>query len=216
MRTVKVVVADDHPIVSRAITRALHDLPGFRVVATAVSGTALLQTLRETPFDMIVTDFSMQALERELDGLQLINQLRRLYPDTPIIVFTMLKNGGLLHQLCQARVAGIVGKEEEVEALAQICLRALSTNQTILSSGMSARLLVEGATLESFHRTQALSPREMEVVRLFTLGFTVTEIARRLNRSVATIGTQKRAAMRKLHVETNADLVRYAAEQGLE
>jgi two-component system capsular synthesis response regulator RcsB len=211
---VRIVVADDHPVVLTAISDYLDSLPGFRVVAKAASGAGLIDALRDAGCELIITDFSMQGDVDDEDGLRLVCRLRRLYPDTPVIVFTMVTNGGILHQLAQLGVAGLVGKDEPIPALGEVCRRALAEPGTALSARIAERLAREGSTVDEFQRTQPLSPRELEVVRLFALGLSVTEIAKRLNRSVTTIATQKRAAMRKLHLESNAELIRYAGEQG--
>lgn len=210
----RIVVADDHPIVLSAITDCLNSLPGYRVEAKADSGARLLAVLAETPCDLIVTDLSMQDDEGGEDGLRLIGRLRRLYPATPIVVFTMLTNGGILHELCQLGVAGLVGKDDPIPTLADICQRVRGASSTILSSRIAERLAMEGTTAGDFRSANPLSPRELEVVRLFAQGLTVTDISKRLHRSVTTVATQKRAAMRKLHLESNADLIRYASEHG--
>ncbi|HBD36475.1 response regulator transcription factor [Cupriavidus metallidurans] len=211
---VEVVVADDHPIILMAVTNALGTL-GFHVRSKVRSGAELLDELaRDGPCGLIVTDFTMQGDRDEEDGLRLIGRLRRLYPDTPVVVFTMLTNGGILNRLCSLGVAGIVSKEESESTLAQICHRALGANQTLLSPRIAMRLGQDGGTTEAFRNTNPLSPSELEVVRLFSLGLSVTDISRRLNRAVTTVATQKRMAMRKLHVETNADLIRYASQHG--
>ena len=98
--------------------------------------------------------------------------------------------------------------------LGEVCRRALTESGTALSTRIAERLAKEGSTSTDFQRDQPLSPRELDVVRLFALGLSVTEISKRLNRSVTTVATQKRAAMRKLHLESNADLIRYASEHG--
>lgn len=211
---VRVVVADDHPVVLTAISDYLNGMPGFKVIATASTGAALIDTLRASACDLIVTDFSMQGEVEDEDGLRLISRLRRLHPDTPVVVFTMLTNGGILHELAQLGVSGLIGKDEPIPALGEVCRRALAQAGTALSARIAERLAKEGSSSDEFQRNQPLSPRELEVVRLFALGLSVTEISKRLNRSVTTVATQKRAAMRKLHLESNADLIRYASENG--
>jgi two-component system, NarL family, captular synthesis response regulator RcsB len=211
---VNIVIADDHPIVLLAVSDALRALPGFQVLGMAQSGSELLRLLDSVRCDLIVTDFTMQSLEADEDGLRLIGRLRRLYPETHLVVFTMLGNGGILHRLCQMGVAGIVGKDEDTGVLGKTCQRVIEENRTILSPGMAARLALQDARTEVIEQPQALSPKELEVVRLFAQGMTVTEIAQRLNRSITTIATQKRTAMRKLRIATNVDLLKYATEQG--
>ncbi|MEN2468619.1 DNA-binding response regulator [Burkholderia stabilis] len=214
LQDTQVIVADDHPITRLAIIRAIDALPGFKVAAGVGSGHELLETLGKQACDLIVTDFAMQQSEPDEDGLRLIARLGRLYKSIPVVVFTMLTNGGVLHQLCQMGVAGLVGKDEDLAALEQTCARALGANRPYLSPGMAARL-AETGELAVGVRPSVLSLKELEIVRLFARGTSLTDIARQLNRSITTVSTQKRSAMRKLHVTTNADLIAYAREQGL-
>lgn len=209
-----IIVADDHPIVSLALADSLNAIPGFRVIATARSGHELITKLQSHPCQLIVTDFTMQSETADEDGLRLIERLQRMFPHIPIVVFTMLTNSGILSQLRQLGVTGLVSKEETIDDLVAICVRALSEKGPILSASIGRRISHNDVTMGRANKTKGLSPKELEVVRMFALGLSVTEIARRLNRSVATIGTQKQSAMRKLNIETNAELLRYADEQG--
>ncbi|MGS1011751.1 response regulator [Achromobacter anxifer] len=211
---VRIIVADDHPIISLAVADSLNGVPGFSVVAAARSGLELVTALQSHPCHLIVTDFTMQSETADEDGLRLIERLQRQFPRIPIVVFTMLTNSGILSQLRQLGVAGIVGKDEPIDKLVAVCVRAMTEKDTILSAGVDRRLSQNDVTMSAAGRTKSLSPKELEVVRLFALGLSVTEIARRLNRSVATIGTQKQSAMRKLNIDSNAELLRYADEQG--
>ncbi|SPB15442.1 two-component system, response regulator [Caballeronia novacaledonica] len=214
--TVRVVLADDHPIVLLAVSDQFAKLPGFIITATVNSGAELIRVLDKEKADLVITDLVMQGDEEvELDGLRLVSKLRRSHPDIPLVVLTMMASGGMFHELCKLGVAAIVSKEEPASELARISVRALSTKETILSSKIQLRLAREGSTTKDLAREQPLSPRELEVVRLFAQGLSVTEIARTLNRSVPTVATQKRSAMRKLHVENHVDLVKYAARTGL-
>ncbi|MCC8391012.1 response regulator transcription factor [Paraburkholderia sp. MMS20-SJTR3] len=216
MSRIQVVVADDHAVIRVALTQTLSANPVFEVVGAARSGSELLKMLTTVACGLIVTDFTMQAFGADEDGLRLVMQLRRRFPAIPIVIFTSLTNGGILQQLCQLGVAGIVGKGENLDVLEQACIKALSKEtRTFLSPGLSGHLAERGNTEEEFRDARDLSPRELEVVRLFALGWSVTEIAGQLHRSVTTVATQKSSAMRKLHIDTNANLVKYAQEQGL-
>ncbi|EHK65430.1 response regulator transcription factor [Achromobacter arsenitoxydans] len=213
-QNVRIIVADDHPVISLALADSLNEIPGFEVVATARSGLELVTAIQEHSCHLIVTDFSMRSTSPDEDGLRLIQRLQRMFPHIPIVVFTMLSNSGILNQLRQVGVVGIVSKEEPIDVLVAICVRALTEKETILSETISQRLSHNDVTMGRAGKTKGLSPKELEVVRMFAAGLSVTEIARRLHRSVATIGTQKQSAMRKLNIETNAELLRYADEQG--
>ncbi|KMZ12212.1 Two-component response regulator [Candidatus Burkholderia humilis] len=216
IRTVRVVLADDHPIVLLAIADQFSKLPGFTVTAALNSGAELVRALDKGSAELIITELVTQGDEEvELDGLRLVSKLRRSYPSIPLVVLTMMTSGGMFHELCKLGVAAIVSKEEPASELAQISIRALTAKETILSPKIQLRLAREGATPKDLGREQPLSRRELEVVRLFAQGLSVTEIARTLNRSVPTVATQKRSAMRKLHVENHVDLVKHAAKTGL-
>ncbi|MEX3934169.1 response regulator [Paraburkholderia phymatum] len=210
-----VAVADDHPIVVLAICEALAAMPSLNVVATAPTGTELLRVAESGAVQLIVTDLVMHSKDPDDDGLKLVQRLRRQRPDVRIVVFTMTTNRGVLHQLCRIGVSAIVGKDEDVRLLARVCMRALVEKETILSSTIMRSLSMAGKTQRDLRRAQPLSPRETEVVRLIANGMSLTEIARKLNRSKATVATQKYSAMRKLHFDNGADLVRFASEFGL-
>jgi two-component system, NarL family, captular synthesis response regulator RcsB len=215
-RNIRVVLADDHPVVHVAVSETFANMPGYVIAATMHSGAELIRALEKQPADLIITDLVMQGdSPGEIDGLRLVSMLRRLYPAVPLVVFTYLTSGNLLYEFRKLGVSAVVSKEEPPGALAQICVRALAGREMIISSRLEMRLAKEGTALKELAREQPLSPRELEVVRLFAQGMTVGDIARTLNRSVPTIATQKRSAMKKLRVNNHVDLVKSVTEMGL-
>jgi two-component system capsular synthesis response regulator RcsB len=211
--TISVVIADDHPAIQFAVKSTLSEIPKVRIAAMCASGGELFAALEAHQPDLIVTDFTMGRSEGNDDGLRLIQRLRQSSPDTPIVVFTMLTNGGLLTRIQEAGVAAVVGKNEEPAILRQMCIDAVSGHGPRLSPGITARMSSAGAVAGA--AASPLSPKEIEVVRMFAAGSTVTEIAGYLHRTLATVATQKRSAMRKLNITSNADLVAYARDNGL-
>ena len=207
-RDVRIIVADDHPLILLAVTEALATAPPLKIVAAVKSGKQLLAALETQRCDLVVTDFSMQQTPTDDDGLSLIRGLRSLYPELPVIVFTMLTNGAILQQIKQLGVAGIACKDESVSALVEVCTSPLLGKQTVLSPGIAQRIERESIA-GACHGMQPLSAEELEVARLYGLGNSVREIARRLNLSVAAVVAQKRAAMRKLRIGTSAELIRF-------
>lgn len=212
-RTISAVIADDHPVIQLAVKTTLSEIPNVQVSAMCSSGRELFAALEEHRPDLIVTDFTMGRSEESDDGLRLIQRLKQSSPNTPIVVFTMLTNGGLLTRIQETGIAGIVGKNEDPGILRQICIEAISGQGLRLSPGVSARMSSAGALAGG--SASPLSPKEIEVVRMFAAGSTVTEIAGYLHRTLATVATQKRSAMRKLNITSNADLVAYARDNGL-
>lgn len=213
----RVIVADDHPIVRIAMKQLLESLPGLTVGASAASGRELLDALAQSPVDLIVTDYTMQQSTPDEDGLRLLSRLRRTCPAIPVVVFTMMTNGAILHQLCRLGAAGVVGKDEDIAVLGDVCRRVLAGGAgPVLSPGVAARLAHAcGEPAAAAFAAPRLTAKEIEVVRRFAGGASLTEIAQQLNRSLTTVATQKHSAMRKLRAASNADLVAYARERGL-
>ena len=211
---VRVIIADDHPTVRLAVAATFTNLRGYEIVARAKSGLDLLNVLHKTPCDLIITDLSMCWNAPETDGMALIRWLRFKYPAIPVVVFTMTTSISIIRELIQARVASIVTKDEPLSELMKVCQYAQSGSKIAVSDRV-ARRLSESAPPAEIKRKLALSRKEREIVQLIARGMSLTEIARRSGRTTSTIGTQKMAAMRKLDLTSNAELIQYAMLHGL-
>jgi two-component system capsular synthesis response regulator RcsB len=213
----RVVIADDHPLVLLAMEKSLSEAREFTVVGAASCGEELLQLLATGEVDMVVTDFVMSkpgAGSARDDGFPLLAFIRRQYPDIPIVVFSMVSNGGVLSKIVDMGVQAIVGKDEAAASLLSICRRLASGHKPpLLSPSIAERLGT--SELPQAKVAGVLSKKELEVVRLFASGLSLTDIAKRLNRAITTVATQKQSAMKKLNMQSNADLIRYATAEGL-
>jgi len=119
----------------------------------------------------------------------------------------------MLVRLSQSGVAGIVDKCEGIEEFRAAAIEVARHGRPYYSEKIRERLQLYPDTTAEQGDKQMLTKKELEVVRHFALGASLTEIARRVNRSISTVATQKSAAM--LHLRTNAELVLYAQENGL-
>ncbi|WP_246641922.1 response regulator transcription factor [Paraburkholderia edwinii] len=210
IRETRIAIADDHPVIRHAVASAISRIAGMRIAASVASGTELLDALQTGEWHLIVTDLLMYGEQADRDGLHLVTRLKRLYPAIPLMVFTMVQNRDILHELDQMQVAGIVSKSESIGVFMEAVLDVAVHRQPFRSA--SVQDILRGpdiATLDPVVRS-SLTARELEVIRLYGAGLSLTEIAARLNRSISTVATQKSKAMRKLGIETNADMIRYA------
>jgi len=208
--TLKIVLADDHPIIVAAV-RQLLERAGHEIVAVASSSGALIEALAQHPCDLVITDFSMPN-EDEADGLSLLGLIQRRLPDMPVIVLTMITNPAVLQSMLDAGVRGLINKTDAMTELA-VAVPTIMRGQLYISRATD-RLLIQAGNGKS-PQAVPLSPRETEVIRLFASGKSVTEIARQLNRSVKTISTQKQEAMAKLGLKNDFDIYAYAREKGM-
>jgi two-component system, NarL family, captular synthesis response regulator RcsB len=218
----RIVIADDHPVVTLGIRALVKPLGDVEVVGEAGSGGELLGVLASEPCDLLITDFSMPYEDGSGDGLPLLRRLRRDYPKLPIIVLTMLHNPALTRGMLAVGVNGLVSKVAMMKELL-LAIGAVMNGRTYICETMRehvvdwtpARGAGEGAQAANGGDPAVLSQREAEVVRLFAQGLSVTQIAEHLHRSVKTVSQQKNDAMRKLGVTSNTQLFEYARAYGL-
>jgi two-component system, NarL family, captular synthesis response regulator RcsB len=210
---IRIVIADDHPVILFGAEQALLKFPGIQVVARARQSTELIKALLTTPCDVLVTDLAMPGGQFG-DGLPMIGYLRRNFPDIPIVVLTMLENAALLKRLAELGVIAVVHKSDD---LGHIGLAVQQVSRGIEYMSPQVRGALESLRLNSSGKSDEvlLSRRELEVVRLFVSGMTIKEISEKLNRSIKTISTQKNTAMRKLGLDRDSELFQYAQSNGL-
>lgn len=208
----RIILADDHPIVRSGVRALLERSTNASVVAEADSPDALVKALEQHPCDLLLTDFNMPG-GQITDGLNLLGLLQRRWPDLPIVVLTMVSNLGVLRSILSSGVRGLINKSDALNEL-PLAVNAAAHGRTYVSAGLKS-VLESTSAGDSGEAETALSKRETEVLRLFASGLTVSQIATQLNRSVKTISRQKMDAMTKLGLKSDLDIYTYARENGL-
>lgn len=213
MEILNVVIADDHPIVLVGVRELVERNERFRVVGEAVCSDALISLLESTRVDLVITDFNMPGDSPYGDALKLVEYLTRHFPDVRVLVLTMISNPLILTRLQELGVLAVIQKHQLHDEI-QAALKAIARGNPIRNSGPAPTSVIESSA-DLNERFTRLSPKEHEILRLFVSGQSVNEIARNLNRSAKTISTQKVAAMRKLEVSSDRDLLAYCIERNL-
>ena len=213
METLNVVIADDHPIVLVGVRELVERDVRFRVVGEAVCSNQLITLLESTAVDLLITDFNMPGDSPYGDGLKLVAYLARHFPHVRVLVLTMISNPLILTRLQELGVLAVIQKNQ-LHIEIQAALTAIARGSPIRTTlPLPTSVMESGADLDE--RFTRLSPKEHEILRLFVSGQSVNEIARGLSRSAKTISTQKVAAMRKLEVASDRDLLAYCIERNL-
>ncbi len=211
----RIVLADDHPFVLLGIRATFSTDENLEVVGEAASAAELLRLLPFTPCDVLVTDFAMPELGLQAeDGLRLIKRLRRDWPEIRIVVLTSMSNVAILRSILGAGAMSLLNKVESMDELA-VAVKFAGVGRRYLSTSIVEALAVAGAENDTLGDGPRLSPREIEVVRMFASGLSITEIARFMQRDVRTISRQKRDAMSKLGVQNDPGLFAFARAYGL-
>ncbi|MBL0545719.1 response regulator [Aeromonas jandaei] len=208
----KIILADDHPLILTGIRSLIDQItPHCEVIAEAYQVSDLLNLLQQHHCDLLITDFSMPGDTRS-DGMVMIQQLRRDYPNLPIIVLTQIQNSAILQSLIQVGVKGLILKKSVINELADAIRQILLGHRYI---GPTVHILLASAGIAGQSNNNPLTPKESEVVRLLASGMSVTQVADYLHRSVKTISTQKKSAMTRLGISSDSALFDYAKSSGL-
>lgn len=203
---IRVVVADDHSLVRRSLRLLLDAEEDVELVAEADDLASATQHVHRRRPHVLVLDLGMPGGS----SIETIGQLRERVPETQVVVMTMEESPVFAQRALTAGALGYVAKELADDELPQ-AVRAVAKGEQYVSPRVGARL-------DALHRSlteNKLTPREVEVLRLISLGHTSVEIARKLHLSPRTVETHRAHIHRKLGLSTRAELVRYALRRGL-
>lgn len=204
-RTIKVVVADDHPIVRQGVVALLGAEPDIEVVADVADGRAALSAVLAEEPDVVLMDLRMP----EMDGVEATRAVRERRPDVAVLVVTTYDTDEAIVRAVEAGAAGYMLKDSPTEELVDAVRRA-AAGETVLAPLITKRLA------ERMHKVSpdALTSREIDVLREVANGNTNAEIARRLHISEATVKTHLIHIYDKLAVSDRAAAVSRAYERG--
>lgn len=204
MTKINVIVADDHPIVLFGIRKSLESINWINIVGEFEDSTTLIESLPGLDVDIVITDLCMPG-DKYGDGITLLKYIQRHYPHLALIVLTMNNNPAIINTILALDIAGILLKKG---ALIDLHHALISVKKGKKFISTHALRLLEQISLNGYGK-KPLSAKEGEVLRLFSEGSLVTEIAKRLNRSIKTISTQKKSAMVKLGLDNDIALLNY-------
>ena len=208
--TVRVLVADDHPVFLDGLRMLLDSAPGLEVVGAAGDGDALLDLAARTPCDVVVVDLDMPGP----DGAAVTRELLRTRPDLPVLVLTMHDDDESVHRALRAGARGYVLKGAAQGAVVR-AIHALAEGDTVLHGSIGGRVVraaVDGRPNPAF---PTLSSREAEVLELVARGLPNQVIADHLFLSVKTVQNRVSDLLTKTGSRTRAELVARARDAGL-
>lgn len=213
MGRIRVVLADDHPIVLAGIRSLLNADPGVELVGEATNGGEALPLIRSAAPDIAVVDVSMPGL----NGLELTERVTGECPGTRVLVLTVHEDAAYVQPLLKAGARGYLLKRSAADDLLR-AIHAVAAGGVYLDPSVAGHALADGSATALVTRPaengEALSPRETETLRLIAQGFSNKEIARRIDVSVKSVETYKARAAEKLGLRTRAEIIRYAASHG--
>lgn len=207
---IKVLIADDHPVLRRGLRQILEEAPDILVGAEVGTAHEVLSAVREQSWTVVVLDISLPGG----NGIDLIKDIRRERPDSRVLILTAHSEEQYAVRALKAGAAGFLNKESAPAKLLEATRRVASGGRYV-SPALAETLasILSGDARGLPH--ECLSDREFEILKLLASGKTVTDVAESLGSSVKTISTHRARILKKMNMRSNAELTHYAIRQGL-
>jgi len=212
MTKCKIVLADDHVLIRQGLKKLIEENKALEVVGEAGDGLELLDILDETVPNLIILDISMPHLR----GIEVIHEVKRLYPEVKILMITMHKSEQYFLCAMSAGADGYLLKEDSDNEL-------LSAIEVVMSDDMyiSPHLAEEFSdeVIKAYRENgvfpcETLTNREIEVLKHVAEGLTSKEIAEILSISIRTVEHHRANLLKKLNLKNTADLIKHAIQNG--
>jgi DNA-binding NarL/FixJ family response regulator len=208
-QTLRLLVADDHPLFRRGLRDALEATPGFEVLAEATNGAEAVQLATELSPDVVLMDLQMP----EINGVEATRQILKARPDIHILVLTMFDSDSSVFAAVRAGAKGYLLKGADQQDVER-AIRTVAAGEAVFGTAIAARLVsyFDGNRTRAFPE---LTPREHDVLELLADGLDNQAIAATLMLSLKTVRNNVSAIFTKLRVADRAQAMLKARESGL-
>ena len=203
---ISVLIVDDHELLREGLRARLEREPGIAVVGEADTGERAVVLARKLQPDLVLLDLLMPRKS----GYDAIPELRKVAPEAKILVVSSQAAPSSVRRALSAGAAGYVPKRASDRELVA-AIRAVAGGVGYVDPELGARLVNDSGS----PALEPLSERERDIVHLLALGYTNQEIGKKLFVSVRTVDTHRAHIMRKLQLETRAELVMFALANGV-
>ena len=205
-----VLIADDHAVVREGLKHILDLAPDMKVVGEAGNAQETLQAARNLEWDVMILDYSMPGA----DGMTVLRSLKESFPSRPVLMLSIYPEDVMALSALRAGAAGYVNKGCASEELA-VALRKAISGKKYVSAAFSERLAagLEDGAKGALH--ESLSHREYHVMFMLAKGKSISLIAEELLLSRSTVSTYRNRILKKLALDNNAGLIRYAIKHRL-
>lgn len=216
MNTTTIVLVEDHQVVLEGLRALLEAEPGFSIIGETDNGVEAVQLAERLQPDVMIVDLMLPGL----NGLEITRLVSQRSPHSRIIILSMYDHESFVVEALKSGAAGYVLKRDGIAHLVQ-AVHEVGAGRRYLSPSLSERALeayilyVEQVKNSGQKPYETLTPREREVLHLAAQGYTNAQIGAQLVISPRTVEVHRANMMRKLGLRTQADLIRFAIQQGI-
>ena len=210
LSALKVLISDDHELIREGLKRILIDGGRASQVGEAASAVETMMEVRKGKWDVVILDINLGGRS----GMEVLKEIKAEFPRLPVLMLSTYPEEQFALRAIRAGASGYLNKNQASRVLVDAICPVMAGGQYISPKVAEQLFLaVKQPAGQPLHAT--LSDREDQVLRLIASGRAVGEIAGQLNLSVKTVSTYRTLVLRKLALENNAQLMRYAQEHGL-
>lgn len=206
----KILIADDHPVVRRGLKQILADEYKVLTVGEAQNAQEALRLIGAQNWDIVVLDISMP----DKSGLDVLKELKQLRPKLPVLILTSYPEEQYAIRVLKAGAQGYMTKESAPEHLIA-AIRKVTRGGRYISPGLAEMLAITLSDEKGKPPHENLSDREYQVLCMMACGKTVSRIGEELALSVKTISTYRARILEKMQLKTSAELIHYAIRNKL-
>jgi len=207
---IKVLIADDHPIVRQGLRQILSDTPDMAVAGEAATAQEVLEMVQTEEWDILVLDITLP----DRSGFDILKDLKHNQPQLPILILSIHAEDQLAVRVLKGGADGYLTKENAPSDLIK-AIRKVVRGGKYVSQNLAEILVFNLNEGSDPLRHQTLSDREFQVMQLIAGGKTLAEIAQELMLSAKTISTYRSRLLEKMDFKTNTEIIRYAIENHL-
>jgi two-component system invasion response regulator UvrY len=207
---IKILIADDHPIVRMGLKQVVGDTANVRVVDEAGTGEEVLSKVSANKYDVILLDVTLP----DMSGLDVLKRIKQMKPNMPVLILSIHPEKYYAVQALRAGASGYVTKNRAAKELIE-AINKVATGGKYISASLAEILasnLNVGLEIPSH---QKLTHREYEIMLLIASGVTLKEIAHKFSISTKTVSTHRFRILKKMGMRNNADLIHYGIENQL-
>ncbi len=201
----KIILADDHSFIRIGLVQIIKDeYPAIEIVEVS-TGNDLVHAVIKGKFDLVITDLEMPGL----NGLEALEQIKQIHPNLPVLILSIYDEDLYAVRAMKAGASGYLNKNTAPEELIK-AIQRIQLGKKYITEAVSEKLLSQLDGSKNPH--EQLTNREFEIFKALASGKSLSDIAQEINLALTTVSTHKTRIFKKLQVNSNADLVRYAIQ----
>lgn len=202
---IKVLIADNHPIIRMGVTNVLESATGFEVIDAVSTTTELFEKLNNVVPDVIMLEMDIP----EINGIATLRKLKKEYPDVKVLMYSGQSEDVYALSTIRAGAFGYLSKASDIDYIIS-AVRKVAEGNMFITNELAQRLAFDEGTQKPRRFFRKLSTREVEVLKLLASGKRNKDVAIGLNLNEKTVSTYKARLMKKLNVDNMVDLLQQA------